>query len=157
MFAVVLFPLLVPYLSGFKTKFPPIRSRSVTLADLPSATRDALDVFGELTRDLGNLGPLVPLGLGVLIIGRQDKKMDDLTTATRDTFLKDIKATNDAIKCTSELLSKDIKATNDAIKCTNDAIKCTNEALSKDIKYTNEASSNDISRLEKIVEKMAQK
>ena len=138
------FLILIPFLSAFtRTRLLPIRSKAVTIAVVPSSVQDGLSVFGELTKDIGNLGAVVPLALGIFLIGRIDNKYDGLNKETRESFLKDIKETRESflkdIKCTSEMLSKDIK--------------CTSEILSKEIKSTNDA----ISRLEKIVEKIAQK
>jgi hypothetical protein len=179
-FTAILLLLLVPFSSAFcLRKLPPIRSKTVTIAVVPSSIQDLLQVLGEVTKDIGNLGPVAPLALGIFLLNGQDRKFDDVNKATREIFMKDIKATNDAlskdikvtsdaIKVTSDALSKDIKVTNDAIKATNDAlskdIKVTNDALSKDIKVTNDAIkatndalSKDISRLEKIVEKVVDK
>ncbi len=161
---MILILLLLPLLSSYlmKTRLT-IKTTKHRLVEIPDSVEVGLQVFGEITKAIGNLGAVVPLAFGVFIIGRQDKKFEDGIKSTSDLLSKDIKATNDAIKATSDALSKDIKATSDAlskdIKATSDAlskdIKTTSDILTKDIKTTNDALSKDISRLEKIVEKMA--
>jgi hypothetical protein len=135
-----------------------------------------LEVFGEITKDIGQLGPIIPLSIAAYVLRQQERKFEDDIKKTNellsqqikssnDLLSKDIKATNDFIKSSNELLSKDLKATNDFIKssnellskdlkATNDFIKSSNELLSKDLKATNEALSKDISRLENLVEKL---
>ena len=104
------FLILIPFLSAFtKIRLLPIRSRTVTFALVPISVQDGLYVFGELTKDIGNLGAVVPLAaLGIFLLGRQENKHDGINKEMRESYLKDI-------KCTSEILSKDIQKTNDAI------------------------------------------
>jgi hypothetical protein len=126
---------LLPRLFGYLQR--PI-GRSITRSLKAVGPADeALRYFGEVTKDLSNLGPLVPLGLAVFFVGRIDKDIK----ANSDLLSKEIKATND-------LLSKDIKATNDLL---SKDIKATNDLLSKDIKANAEA----IKELKEIVQDIA--
>jgi hypothetical protein len=92
-----------------------------------------LEVFGEITKDIGQLGPIIPLTIAAYVLRQQERKFENEIRNTNELLSQQIKSSND-------LLSKDIKATN--------------ELLSKDLKATNEALSKDISRLENLVEKL---
>jgi hypothetical protein len=83
-------------------------------------TDEGLCIFGEITKDIGNLGAVVPFATAVFYFNRQEKTFEKDIKAISESLSKEIKASNDLlmkdIKYTNDLLSKDIKANADAIK-----------------------------------------
>jgi len=144
--------LVEPVLSFYRQDKIPLRRCKSTLSMIDDG--DWLTIFDRLTTDIAKLGPIIPAAVAVFAFNLQEKSLGKDIKSSNDLLSKEIKATNEYIKSSNDLLSKDIKSSNDLlskdIKATNEYIKSSNDLLSKDIKTV----SNDISRLEKIVEKL---
>jgi hypothetical protein len=171
-FSIVL--IFVAFRNVISFRRLPNSKRQFTFRRLIENVPDWIDNFDRLATPLGKLfGPAVPFAVAALALNYQSQSLGKELKATQEASKADLKASSDILgerlKATQEASKADLKASSDILgerlKATSDLLgerlKATSDLLGERLKATQDASkadvkllTDDISRLEKLFDKM---